>query len=185
MTTDKAALEAAIKSCSWEDISHLEPEDGKNAIMTFDKPEHAIAYSKAARAHLAALTEPAPVTDAEAQDILDQVETWSKAYPLDVFPEPDFEKARELLAAGGITLGAVSASNMRHVITKVWEMLKPLRALSRPAIGMELLNIDTQRLELFKVIEAIWLGNKTDDKLILANLRKAGFCIAKIEKGRG
>lgn len=52
-------------------------------------------------------------------DALNQIIHWSKAYPLDVFPEPDFVKVRELLDAGGIDLGAVSASNFRHVITEV------------------------------------------------------------------
>jgi hypothetical protein len=44
---------------------------------------------------------------------------WSKAYPLKVFPEPDLKRAHELLKAGGMTLDAISASAMRHVITEV------------------------------------------------------------------
>jgi hypothetical protein len=36
------------------------------------------------------------------------------AYPLDVFPEPDFDRARGLLEAGGITLDAVYADAMRR-----------------------------------------------------------------------
>lgn len=54
-----------------------------------------------------------------AVDALTEIENWTKAYPLEVFPEPDFERARQLLEAGGITLDAVSASNMRHVINGV------------------------------------------------------------------
>ncbi|KKL90502.1 hypothetical protein LCGC14_1904000, partial [marine sediment metagenome] len=46
----------------------------------------------------------------------DRLETWGRAYPLDIFPEPDMKAAAELLIAGGITLDAISASNMRHVI---------------------------------------------------------------------
>lgn len=38
------------------------------------------------------------------------------AYPLKVFPEPDFEKCRQLLEAGGESLDRVSASNMRHAV---------------------------------------------------------------------
>jgi hypothetical protein len=49
---------------------------------------------------------------------------WGEAYPLDVFPEPDWQKARELLAAGGISLDAVSASNMRHVVTGIATLAK-------------------------------------------------------------
>ncbi len=65
-----------------------------------------------------------------SEDVMDRIEAWSKAYPLDIFPEPDFAKARGLLAAGGITIDAVSASNMRHVITRVWEMLQAAPAAS-------------------------------------------------------
>ena len=50
---------------------------------------------------------------------LQQIDNWAKAYPLDVFPEPDFKRVREALEAAGITLDSVSASNMRHVITGV------------------------------------------------------------------
>ena len=53
------------------------------------------------------------------REALWKIAQWSKAYPLKVFPEPDFKKARELLEAGGITLDAVSASNMRHVVEGV------------------------------------------------------------------
>src|SRR5574343_185614 len=50
---------------------------------------------------------------------LQQIDNWAKAYPLDVFPEPDFKRVREVLEAAGITLDSVSASNMRHVITGI------------------------------------------------------------------
>lgn len=50
---------------------------------------------------------------------LEAISAWCDAYPLIIFPEPDFKKVRELLEAGGITLGCVSASNMRHVVAGV------------------------------------------------------------------
>lgn len=50
---------------------------------------------------------------------LEAISAWGDAYPLIVFPEPDFKKVRELLEAGGITLDCVSASNMRHVVEGV------------------------------------------------------------------
>lgn len=53
------------------------------------------------------------------RDALQEIEAWSRAYPLKVFQEPDFKKAAELLKAGGMTLDAISASNMRHVIEGV------------------------------------------------------------------
>jgi uncharacterized small protein (DUF1192 family) len=48
-----------------------------------------------------------------------QIHQWSRAYPLHVFPEPDLKKAAELLNAGGITLDAISAHCMRHVVEGV------------------------------------------------------------------
>ena len=56
----------------------------------------------------------------ERQDeALHQIKEWAEAYPLDVFPEPDFKLVAKVLEAAGLTLDAVSASNMRHVITRV------------------------------------------------------------------
>jgi len=55
---------------------------------------------------------------------LQRIVQWADAYPLDVFPEPDFAKAHELLKAGGMTLDAISASNMRHVIEGVGKIAR-------------------------------------------------------------
>ena len=55
---------------------------------------------------------------------LQHIEQWSHAYPLAVFPEPDLVKAAELLKAGGITLDAVSASCMRHVVEGVGKIAR-------------------------------------------------------------
>jgi hypothetical protein len=63
----------------------------------------------------------------DALNALDRIDQWAEAYPLDIFPEPDFKKARELLEAGGMTIDSVSASNMRHVITSVKTILEPVR----------------------------------------------------------
>jgi len=53
------------------------------------------------------------------EEALQQIDNWAKAYPLDVFPEPDIKRVREVLAVAGITIDSVSASNMRHVIEGV------------------------------------------------------------------
>ena len=50
------------------------------------------------------------------EDALRTIVAWTEAYPLNVFPEPDLVLVRQLLEAGGITLDAVSASAMRHVV---------------------------------------------------------------------
>jgi hypothetical protein len=59
-----------------------------------------------------------------AETPLEQIVQWAKAYPLAVFPEPDFVKARALLEAGGMAIDAISASNMRHVIEGVGEIAR-------------------------------------------------------------
>jgi len=61
---------------------------------------------------------------AKLEDALQEIKQWGEAYPLEVFPEPDFVKARELLTAGGQTLDAISAHNMRHVVTRVSEIAR-------------------------------------------------------------
>jgi hypothetical protein len=66
-------------------------------------------------------------------DLFAQIKSWSKAYPISVFPEPDFKKAHEVLKANGMTLDAISASNMKHVITQVQAMIDAaIRARSCP-----------------------------------------------------
>jgi hypothetical protein len=69
-------------------------------------------------------------TAEEQQEALQKIVSWSEAYPLDIFPEPDFKKAAGLLKAGGITLDAISASCMRHVVERVGKIAKD--ALSAP-----------------------------------------------------
>jgi hypothetical protein len=46
-------------------------------------------------------------------DAMQQIDSWCKAYPHDIFPEPDWVEAREKL--GDSLLSRVSAANMRHV----------------------------------------------------------------------
>lgn len=55
-------------------------------------------------------------------DLFERLSTWAHAYPLSLFPEPDFEKAREVLKEAGVSLDAISASNMQHVINRVIEI---------------------------------------------------------------
>lgn len=55
--------------------------------------------------------------------LFDSIKNWCEAYPIDVFPQPDFKKAHEVLKANGMTLDAISASNIKHVITQVQKMI--------------------------------------------------------------
>lgn len=74
---------------------------------------------------------PQVVSDGDATDRADDLEEalqrivqWSEAYPIDIFPEPDLKKARELLASGGITLDAISAHCMRHIVEGVGKIAR-------------------------------------------------------------
>jgi hypothetical protein len=67
-------------------------------------------------------------TERDALDeCLQEITQWCNAYSLTVFPEPDLKKAHELLKAGGITLDAVSASAMRHVLEGVAKIIEATR----------------------------------------------------------
>ena len=58
------------------------------------------------------------------ESALQRIDSWSRAYPLDIFPEPDLKKARALLEAGGITLDSISAHCMRHVVEGVGKIAR-------------------------------------------------------------
>jgi hypothetical protein len=51
--------------------------------------------------------------------IREEIGGWEQAYPLRAFPEPDLEKAATVLKASGMTLDAITASNMRHVVSRL------------------------------------------------------------------
>lgn len=58
------------------------------------------------------------------EEALQKIVLWSEAYPTDVFPEPDWKRARALLEAGGITLDSISGSCMRHVVEGVGKIAR-------------------------------------------------------------
>jgi hypothetical protein len=53
---------------------------------------------------------------AKAVEAHQRIVQWADAYPLAVFPEPDFKAVQQALSAAGLSLDAVSASNMRHAV---------------------------------------------------------------------
>jgi hypothetical protein len=59
----------------------------------------------------------------EMEDCHQKILNWIDAYPLEIFPEPDFEAVRFALASKGITVDSVSASNMRHVLKGIKEII--------------------------------------------------------------
>ena len=58
------------------------------------------------------------------EDALQSIVQWSEAYPLDIFPEPDWKAARKLLEAGGISLDGISAHCMRRVVEGVGKIAR-------------------------------------------------------------
>ena len=69
------------------------------------------------------------IEDLEAENArlraaLESIDQWSKAYPETVFPEPDFKLVAEALKRAGLSLDAVSASNIRHVIKGVGKIAR-------------------------------------------------------------
>ena len=58
------------------------------------------------------------------KDALIRIDTWAKAYPLDIFLKPDLKQAAKVLKAAGMTLGAISTDAMRHVIDGVKDITK-------------------------------------------------------------
>ena len=93
---------------------------------------HATNEAKA----IAAWNTRAPVSQDAAQlveRLLEELDGWEQAYPLSAFPEPDLKKAAKLLKADGMTLDAVSASNMRHVVSRLAPKVREtIEALTRP-----------------------------------------------------
>lgn len=52
---------------------------------------------------------------------LDRIKAWCQAYPLNVFPEPDWKEVKEKL--GSQLLTEVSGSNMRHVVMGIQRII--------------------------------------------------------------
>lgn len=58
------------------------------------------------------------------EQALQQIADWSDAYPFTVFRKPDLKRAHEVLTAAGMTLDAVSADAIRHVVYGVGKIAK-------------------------------------------------------------
>ena len=60
----------------------------------------------------------------DCEERLEKIKRWCEAYPVDIFPQPDFKKAARILKENGISLGAISASNMRHVLDGIRRIIE-------------------------------------------------------------
>ena len=49
---------------------------------------------------------------------------WINAYPLEAFPEPDLKAVHKILENAGMSLGAVSAHAMRHVLNGIKRIIE-------------------------------------------------------------
>ena len=56
------------------------------------------------------------------KELLQRIQQWCEAYPIDIFPEPDLAECKTRL--GDKLLSRLSASNMRYVVTKLAEMIQ-------------------------------------------------------------
>jgi uncharacterized small protein (DUF1192 family) len=62
------------------------------------------------------------------ESALHQIKTWCAAYPIRVFPEVEnWGRVDEVLAAAGLSLTQVSASNMRHVVNGITKIIDGVR----------------------------------------------------------
>ena len=55
---------------------------------------------------------------------LREIEQWSRAYPLSVFPEPDLHRCAMVLAKEGLSIDTISAHAMRHVLDGVAKIVR-------------------------------------------------------------
>jgi len=61
---------------------------------------------------------------AQIETAFDEIIRWEDAYPLDMFPEQDIEKASKILEDNGISLSCLFAHGMRHVVTTCAEIVR-------------------------------------------------------------
>jgi hypothetical protein len=60
------------------------------------------------------------------KNVIDRLEQWCNAYPVDIFGDPDYSKVNQVLSEHGITLDSVPADIFRHVLQHVKEIIKPV-----------------------------------------------------------
>jgi hypothetical protein len=70
-----------------------------------------------------ALSDKAIKRNGELSDLLDSVKQWCRAYPLALFPEPDWGKVDEVCTNAGISLTAIAGANMRHVVDGIQRII--------------------------------------------------------------
>ena len=98
-------------------------ETRRRATPVDDPKQYMNVYARLSREDGVLMCEAADEND-RLREALEQLVTWSEAYPLDIFPEPDLKRAHEVLTAHGMTLDALSAKAARHVIEGVGKIAR-------------------------------------------------------------
>jgi hypothetical protein len=114
-------------------VTAQDRQPSEAAMQHGDWHEYALAdLLTAAEARVAAL-------EAENETLtaaLERIVQWADAYPLDVFHEPtreEWQQVDAVLKQAGLSLGAVSGSNMRHVVQGVGGIARAALAVPDPA----------------------------------------------------
>lgn len=93
----------------------------EQANTTYAPYRERVAEARAETNKFSAQVRTLEIENDRYETALNRIKNWAEAYPVDIFPEPDFKKVRELL--GDSLLSCVSAANMRHVINGVKEIV--------------------------------------------------------------
>lgn len=122
------------------EIRALAPDAGVKALAELreerDTAREALHVSKRQSEAIAAELAEARKQVETYGDALEELKQWADAYPTKVFPEPDLARASAILSRGGMSLDVISASNMRHVLTRVAQIARAaLAALPAPPGG--------------------------------------------------
>lgn len=76
--------------------------------------------TEAAKAALAVMQDSAEWQAIEGlTDRLDRIRAWCDAYPIEVFPDQDLEKANTVLAEAGISMSAMHGQWARHIMSGI------------------------------------------------------------------
>ena len=57
------------------------------------------------------------------EEKLNKIKDWCIAYPVSIFPEPDFDKMAKVLKDNGMTIDSIGASSMRHVLKGIQDII--------------------------------------------------------------
>lgn len=77
--------------------------------------------------HLEKVIEKLENKNIKLENAFHKIANWTEAYHVDIFTEPsneDFKKARRILEENNLSLTLIAASNMRHVLSGIKNIVK-------------------------------------------------------------